>query len=265
MPSSSKRKLVIGNWKMNPDTAEEAKRIIKQIKKTVAGLSKTDVVACPPFIFASFVLGKSGKAALTAKKKSLITLGAQDVHTEERGSYTGEVSALMIRDMGADYVIVGHSERRAVGETDEVVAKKAEAVTAAGLSAVVCVGEAVHDAQGAYLEPLKEQIKASLAKISKKSVNQIVMAYEPVWAIGAKEAMDPAVVQEMMIFIRKILSDMYGQSEVASVPILYGGSVNFRNAGDILEKGDVDGFLVGRESVNSSGFTELLKVVDAAR
>ncbi|NDE68243.1 triosephosphate isomerase [bacterium] len=220
MPSSSKRKLVIGNWKMNPDSSEEAKRIIKEVKKAASNLTKTDVVACPPFVFAHLVLGRSGSVAL----------GAQDVFAEERGSHTGEVSALMLRDIGAEYVIIGHSERRAMGETDEVVARK--------------------------------EIRASLAKVTKKYVKNIVMAYEPIWAIGAKDAMDPAVVQEMMIFIRKVLSDMYGQSEVASLPILYGGSVNFRNAGDILEKGDVDGFLVGRESVNPPGFVELLKVVD---
>lgn len=252
MPSSSKRKLVIGNWKMNPDSVEEAKRIIKEVKKAAGNLSKTDVVACPPFVFAHLVLGRSGSVAL----------GAQDVFAEERGSYTGEVSALMLHDIGAEYVIIGHSERRAMGETDEMVARKVEAVVTAGLTAVVCVGEHVHDAQGAYLEPLKEQIKASLAKVTKKYVKKVVMAYEPIWAIGAKDAMDPAVVQEMMIFIRKVLSDMYGQGEVSSLPILYGGSVNFRNAGDILEKGDVDGFLVGRESVNPPGFVELLKVVD---
>ena len=252
MPSSSKRKLVIGNWKMNPDSSEEAKRIIKEVKKAASNLTKTDVVACPPFVFAHLVLGRSGSVAL----------GAQDVFAEERGSHTGEVSALMLRDIGAEYVIIGHSERRAMGETDEVVARKVDAAVAAGLTAVVCVGEHIHDAQGAYLEPLKEQIRASLAKVTKKYVKNIVMAYEPIWAIGAKDAMDPAVVQEMMIFIRKVLSDMYGQSEVASLPILYGGSVNFRNAGDILEKGDVDGFLVGRESVNPPGFVELLKVVD---
>lgn len=254
-----KRKLVIGNWKMNPDSLAEAKRIIKEVRRTTAGLVSTDVVACPPFLYVPLLVSAKSMAKASPK----LVPGAQNVFTEERGSFTGEVSASMLRDLGVSYVIVGHSERRAMGETDDVVARKAVAVIEAGMTAVICVGEHTHDAQGEYLQPLKEQIKISLSKINRKYVKYIVMAYEPLWAIGVKEAMDPAVVQEMSIFIKKILSDMYGQNEAASVRILYGGSVNFRNAGDIVSKGGVDGLLVGRESVNSSGFVELLKVVDA--
>lgn len=254
-----KRKLVIGNWKMNPDSLAEAKRIIKEVRRKTAGLTSTDVVACPPFLYVSLLVSTRSLSKSTGQ----LLPGAQNVSTEERGSFTGEVSALMLRDLGVSHVIVGHSERRAMGETDEIVARKAVSVIEAGMTAVICVGEKIHDAQGEYLQPLKDQIKISLGKINRKYVKYIVMAYEPLWAIGAKEAMDPAVVQEMTIFIKKILSDMYGQDEAASVLILYGGSVNFRNAGDIVSKGGVDGLLVGRESVNSSGFVELLKVVDA--
>ncbi|MEY2664667.1 MAG: hypothetical protein RIT04_475 [Candidatus Parcubacteria bacterium] len=250
-----KRKLVVGNWKMNPDTTDEAKRIIKDARKVSAQLSKVDVVVCPPFPFMNLVL--------SAKSTSPLLLGAQNISIEERGSFTGEVSAAMVRDMDAKYVIVGHSERRAAGETDEIVAKKAQQVIDAGMNAVVCVGEKIHDNQGAYLDPLRDQIKASLALISKKYTKHIVVAYEPIWAIGAKEAMDPGIVQEMTIFIRKVLADMYGQDESTQVRVLYGGSVNFRNAGEIISKGAVDGLLVGRESVNPIGFSELLKVVDA--
>jgi triosephosphate isomerase len=121
----------------------------------------------------------------------------------------------------------------------------------------------VRDDQGAYLDFLKNQIKNSLAGFPKKSLSKLIVAYEPVWAIGAKEAMTPAIVCEMAIFIKKVLSDMYGQDEVASVPVLYGGSVNFRNAADIVKLGGVDGLLVGRESINMAGFPDLLKAVDS--
>lgn len=254
MPSS-KRKLVIGNWKMNPDSVAEAKRIIKATRHAVAGLVRTEVVITPAFVHMPFVL--------SAKSKVPLVLGAQDVSEKDGGSFTGEVSATMLRDLGARYVIVGHSEERAAGETDELIAKKARAVVDAGMTAVVCVGEKIHDAQGAYLNPLRDQIRAALSQVSRKNARFVVVAYEPIWAIGAKEAMDPGVVQEMTIFVRKVLADLYGQDESSAVRVLYGGAVNFRNAGDIVDKGRVDGLLVGRESVNPPGFAELLKVVDA--
>jgi triosephosphate isomerase len=239
---------------MNPEGVAEAKRIIKQTRRTVALLTKTDVVLCPSYIHMPLVL--------SAKTKVPVELGAQDVSEKDGGSFTGEISATMLRDLGTSFVIVGHSERRAAGESDELVAKKARAVVDAGMTAIVCVGEKIHDAQGAYLNPLRDQIRSALSQVSKKYAKYVVVAYEPIWAIGAKEAMDPGVVQEMTIFIRKVLSDLYGQEEASVVRVLYGGSVNFRNAGDIVAKGGVDGLLVGRESVNSAGFVELLKTVD---
>ena len=253
MPRSRVTKLlVIGNWKMNPIKHDEAKRIVQATKKIAAKLQRTDVVVCPPYPYIAMAIAKNG----------VIAAGAQDVFTEPQGSFTGEVSAEMLKDMGASYVIVGHSERRKAGETNQDVANKAKAALRAGLIPVVCVGEETRDDHGAYLDTLKAQIRASLEGVQRKSVKQIVVAYEPVWAIGAKEAMTPQLVQEMGIFVRKTLADIFGQSEVMSVPVLYGGSVNFRNARDIIVQGQVQGLLVGRESVNPPGFTELLKEVD---
>ncbi len=168
----------------------------------------------------------------------------------------------MLKDIGVTHIIVGHSERRAGGETDEIVAKKTQAVLEIGIHPIVCVGEKERDAHGLYLETLKDQIKNSLANAPKKLINQLIIAYEPIWAIGAKEAMDPSIVHEMSLFIKKVLSDIYGHDNAINTPILYGGSVNFRNASDIIEKGQVDGLLIGRESVNIPGFIELLKAVD---
>lgn len=171
----------------------------------------------------------------------------------------------MLNDLGVTYVIVGHSERRMRGETDELISKKVNVLLEAGMNTILCVGEKERSENGAHLDFLKEQIKNSLNKVSKKNISKLIVAYEPVWAIGAKEAMSPENIYEMTIFVRKVLSDIYGHDQAISTPVLYGGSVNFRNALDIFVKGQVDGLLVGRESVNSDGFTELLKVADSIK
>ena len=258
--------IVIGNWKMNPLTLAEARRIIASAKKTAKKLTRTHVVICPPFPFMEYALPKQPERS----KKGVVSVGAQDAFYEEQGPFTGEVSARQMADMGVQYVIVGHSERRRTGEhafaaeTDAIVARKAAAVAHAGMIAVLCVGETVRDAHGEYLEFLKNQIKASLQGFSKKFIADrlLIIAYEPVWAIGAKEAMTPTLIHEMTIFIKKVLADIYGQDEAFNVPILYGGSVNFRNAVDIIREGEVNGLLVGRESVNAPGFAELVCAVD---
>jgi triosephosphate isomerase len=253
-----KRKIIVGNWKMNPVTLAEAQNIFSKIKKTSQNLKTTEVVMCPPFVYlAKFLPAKAG-----AKIKATVSVGTQNVFHEPQGAHTGEISAPMLKDLGVTHIIVGHSERRAAGETDEIVAKKVLAVLEAGIHPILCVGEAIHDAQGLYLETLKQQIKNSLAKVPKKLLGQIIVAYEPVWAIGAKEAMDPATIEEMTIYIKKVLSDLSDRDNAISTPILYGGSINFRNAPDIMSRGKVDGLLVGRESVNTPGFVELLKAVD---
>ena len=249
-----KHKIIIGNWKVNPITLAEARRLLRSIRRTAQDLKSTKVVICPPFVYIP--------SALSARKSEVI-VGSQDVYFENQGSFTGEISPLMLKDLGVEYVIVGHSERRKMGETDEDVAKKVRLLLEDNIKPVVCVGEAEHDQAGLYLDTLKNQIKNSLAKVQKKYARNLIIAYEPIWAIGAKESMDPKIIHEMSLFIKKVLSDMFGHDEALSTPVLYGGSVNFRNAGDIISRGEVDGLLVGRESVNGPGFTELLKAVDS--
>lgn len=239
---------------MNPPTLEEAKRIYKKTKNTTAKLVKTDVVICPPFIYLSSFLNK--------KVQSPLKIGAQDSFFEEQGSFTGEISPVMLKNLDITHVIVGHSEKRAKGDTDENISKKIQALLELGIHPILCVGEKERDDHGAYLEILKNQIKDSLNKVQKKNIRKLIVAYEPLWAIGAKEAMVPTDIHEMSLFIKKVLSDIYGHDEALSTTILYGGSVNFRNAGDIIIQGEVDGLLVGRESINSEGFSELLKAVD---
>ncbi len=264
------QKIVIGNWKMNPLTVAEAKRIIVSVKKAAKKLNRTKVVICPPSPFIGYALPRVPEKSTA---KGVVSVGAQDVFYEEQGAFTGEVSARQLADMDLGYVIVGHSERRRAGEgafaaeTDVVVAKKAIAVAQAGMVAVLCVGETVRDAHGEYLDFLRNQIRASLQGFSKKYIEErrLVVAYEPVWAIGAKEAMTPTLIHEMTIFVKKVLADLYGQEEAFDVPVLYGGSVNFRNAADIIRGGEVNGLLVGRESVNAPGFAELIRAVDEVK
>lgn len=247
--------LVVGNWKMNPETVDEAKIIAQKTRKVAVELSNTEVVICPPFIFISDCSPRT--PALNAY------MGAQTVSLfKEEEAHTGEISVYMLRDLGVEYVIVGHSEERAQGESDEDVSKKVNAVVEVGLNAIVCVGESVRDENGQYLETIKQQINSSLSKISLKNYKNVVIAYEPIWAIGATEAMKPEQICEMAIFVRKTFADVFGQNAAMKVKVLYGGSVNAENAADIIKIGNVDGLLVGRQSVNVSGFSELLKSVD---
>lgn len=262
--SSRSKKLLVGNWKMNPARLEDARHLISAYKKVSTKLEHTSIVACPPFVYLSFVAPMKKKMKGGTKNSAKIIAGAQDVFFESEGAFTGEVSAKMLRDMGVSYVIIGHSERRKLGETDEIVSKKAVAAVSAGLCPIVCIGESVHDADGAYLGVIKEQIKKSLVGIPKSVVSKLVIAYEPIWAIGAKEAMKPEQIRETVLFIKKVVADIFGRDAGLNLSVLYGGSVNWRNAGDIIRIGGVQGLLVGRESVNIPGFVELARAVDAA-
>ena len=249
-----KKKLIVGNWKMNPINKDQAISIIKEIKKNVSKLKKTDVVLCPPFIYLQQIT--------SLKNQFLVSAGAQDLFYKESGSFTGEISALMLKDLGVKYAIIGHSERRVMGENDELISQKVISALQAGLFGILCIGEKERDSQGEYLHVIKKQIENSLANMEINLLKKLIIAYEPVWAIGASEAMTPESIYEMTIFIKKVLSDLYGQDKIFDIPILYGGSVNSFNAKEIVEVGQVDGLLVGRESINPKGFGQLLKSVD---
>lgn len=239
---------------MNPTTLAEARRIFQSTKNVVKKLKKVEVVACPPYVYIGTLLN--------TRSERVVAVGAQDTFFEEQGSFTGSVSPLMLKDLGVTHCIIGHSERRQQGETDEIISKKVLLALESGLTAILCVGEKERNDQGTHLDTLKLQIKNSLNKVPKKLIEKLIIAYEPVWAIGAKEAMNPAMVHEMTIFVKKVLSDIYGHDEAVSALVLYGGSVNFRNAKDIIVEGEVDGLLVGRESVNPAGFSELLRTIE---
>jgi triosephosphate isomerase len=251
---NKKKILVVANWKMNPETAEEAKEIFNGTQKIANDLKNVKVVICPPYIYLQNL----------EKLVEAVKLGAQDVFCEQAGPFTGEISPKMLKREGEEYVIIGHSERRELGETDEVVSKKALASLKTGLKVILCVGENSRDSHGDYLNLLRSQITNSLSKISRRYLKKLTIAYEPVWAIGKSEdeALKPRDLHETSIFIKKVLSEIYGQKTGMEVPILYGGSVNHNNAKDLLILGEVQGLLVGHESLNVKKFENLLRSVN---
>lgn len=245
------KKLIIGNWKMYPASVKDAKAKFTAIKKIANALRNVQTVICPPFVYAGDL-----KKMVTGHR---CVLGAQNAWIEQEGAYTGEVSPAMLSSIGLPYVIIGHSERRTLGETDELVNKKVLAGVKAGLSVVLCVGERERDIDGEYLKLISLQIKVALKGVQKKDLKNIVIAYEPIWAIGkhALRAASPEDADEVSILIKRILADMYGRGNGATA-ILYGGSVDAKNAGEFLSCSAIDGLLVGRASLDPKVFGEIL-------
>ncbi len=236
---------------MNPPAKKEAESIFKSVLKNLNPKRKTEVVICPPFLYLESLKKLSKK----------VSLGAQDVFWEEKGAYTGEVSADMIYNIGARYVILGHSERRALGESNIDVNKKIKQSFSVGLIPVVCVGESVRDENHEYLNFVKTQVEECLFGVSKNFISKVIIAYEPVWAIG-KNAVREATSEEfreMSIFIKKILSDKFGAKTIEQIRIIYGGSVHPENALGFLQEG-ADGFLAGRDSLDPKKFSEIIKI-----
>lgn len=251
--------IVVANWKMSPETIEEAKKVFNGARFSAKGLKNVNVVICPPFPFI-FPLSK-----LNSPKN--LFLGAQNVFSEIKGAFTGEVNVEMIKNLGAKFVIVGHSERRKIGETNEIIRKKLQIAFDANLMPVLCVGEKERDKDGSHLSFIRNQIKECLVGLHKKHLVGITIAYEPIWAIGKsyKEAMSPTDVHVMVLYIKKVITEMYGGDIANSARILYGGSVEVENASEILEIGNVNGFLVGHASLIPEQFSAILKSADLKR
>ncbi len=250
-------KLIVGNWKMFPQTLDEAKVIFSAHKKSVKRLTRAKMVVCPPSLFIEPI-------AKTEKGKRSIEIGAQNAFYEDEGARTGEISPLQIRSVGATYVILGHSERRALGETDEVIAKKAIQANKAKLTVILCVGEKKRDEAGTYFNEVREQMRKSLTGFPSDAVKRLVIAYEPIWAIGAN-AIRPATphdFHEMSILIKRHLVEQFGKTAGFKVPILYGGSVDEKNAEGFLKEGAADGLLIGRLSLDAERFGTILKLAD---
>ena len=243
---------------MFPASVKDAREKFTKIKKEASTLRNVQTVICPPFVFASEL------QKIVSGHRCVV--GAQNAWTENEGAYTGEVSPSMLASLKLSYVIIGHSERRAMGETDELINQKVLASAKSGLTVVLCVGERERDADGEYLKHIAMQIKVALKGIQKKDLAKIVIAYEPIWAIGkhALGSASPEDALEVSILIKRTLVDLYGK-DASAVSILYGGSVDAKNAWEFLFKSQVDGLLVGRASLDPKVFGEILKSADKVR
>ena len=260
LKSKISKKIICGNWKMNPRSLKEAEKLFNDIAKNILEIKKTEVVVCPPFLF----LPAFAKASTGKGKVKKIILGAQNDFPGEVGAFTGEISAEMLYNLGVRYVILGHSERRAQGESDSDINKKIKSSLAMGLRPILCVGEQVRYPNHDYFNLIKTQLGTCLEGISKNSVAKIIIAYEPIWAISTTLDRKDATASdshEMSIFIRKILFDKFGK-DMSQIRIVYGGSVNERDAEDFLKHGGVDGLLVGRASLDAKKFGAIVKTCE---
>lgn len=237
---------MVGNWKLNPGTNIEAKSLVLAVKKKVAKFVGTEVVVAPPFLFIPEVA-----RALT---KTEVKLGAQDAHFEERGACTGQVSPVMLATFGVKYIIVGHSERRALGETNKQVNQKIHTILKRKQTPIVCIGERVRDAQGLFFNEIEEQIRSLAEGLTPVMMSRIVIAYEPIWAIGTGATATAEDVKEMQIFIVSVLTKLYERRVAAKVPLIYGGSVKASNALELYKEGGMNGFLVGGASLQAEEF-----------
>lgn len=246
-----RKQIVAGNWKMNK-TFEEGKELAEAV---AAGLSESDTIAilAPPFIHLSAL-------SVAVQQKFNLRLAAQNCHQEKGGAYTGEISVDMLRSVGVEYVILGHSERREYfGEEEELLAKKVDIVLEAGLKPIFCCGEKlpVREA-GTHTQLVAKQIRGALFHLSAEAFANIVIAYEPVWAIGTGVTASPAQAQEMHAVIRQLVADQYGIEVAHHTTILYGGSVKPGNAKELFSQPDVDGGLVGGASLKAADFLAII-------
>lgn len=243
--------LIVGNWKAYVETATKAKALMASAKRLAGGKAKHRIVIAPPTPFIGLLAGKSK-----------VGLAVQDLAVSAGGATTGELSMPMLTGLGVQYAIIGHSERRAAGETNSDVAQKVALAIKHKLVPILCVGEVERDLDATYLARVREEITSALSPLSTKDRAGVVIAYEPIWAIGksASEAITPSDLAEMALYIRKILDDLLPGVTSASATILYGGSVDPRNSKELAKTG-IDGFLVGRASTDVSTFSALVKAI----
>ncbi|MBQ6934851.1 MAG: triose-phosphate isomerase [Clostridia bacterium] len=253
MDKRYRKAIIAGNWKMNGDNTS-LKTFFKEVKQSKTPKNITKNILCVPATLITAAQGLS--------KSSKFSVGTQNMHFEQSGAYTGELSASMIMEAGAEYVIIGHSERRKFfGETDEIVAKKTTAAVLSGLKPIICVGETNCQRNfGVTLEVIRRQLKIALSSIDAVQLKKIVIAYEPVWAIGTGRTATPEQAQEVCKEIRTCLREMYGAKSARAVSILYGGSLNANNAREIFEQYDIDGALVGGASLKAQDFLKIIEI-----
>ena len=250
-----RRTVIAGNWKMNM-TPSETKKFIAELAPMVKGLDACDIVLCVPYV--------DIQAATEEAKGTNIHIGAENVHFAESGAYTGEVSAKMLCEIGTEYVVIGHSERRQYfGETDETVNLRTKAALAAGLKVILCLGEVKEERLSSITnEVVSMQTKLDLAGVSKEQLKNVIIAYEPVWAIGTGLTATPEQADETCGVIRSVIAELYGNDAAEDITIQYGGSMNDVNAKELLAKVNVDGGLIGGASLKTDKFTAIVKAAN---
>lgn len=245
--------LIVGNWKLNPVTLTNAVTLAQSIASKQKKVTEPYVAVAPPFIY----LAEVGKKI----QKSAISLVAQDVYFKDIGAHTGEISALQLKNLGVEYVIIGHSERRAMGESDADVQQKVQIVLKHRLVPIVCVGERERDEQGNFFTFVEEQLRSLAEFLPAAQIKKVVIAYEPIWAIGTGVTATADDVKEMQLFIETVLTKIYDRPTARAVRLLYGGSVKPQNAAELHNEGDMNGFLVGGASLNAEDFVSIIKAV----
>lgn len=251
MGNKKRRKVIAGNWKMNM-TPSQGKELVNEIYGKIKGRKGCDIVVCVPFV--------DIPAVASAVKGTIIKVGAQNVHFEQKGAFTGEISADMLKECGVQYVIVGHSERRQYfGETDKTVNLRAKAALNAGLSTIICVGESLEQREsGITREVVSSQTKLALENITAEQMENVIIAYEPIWAIGTGKTATNEQADEVCGIIREVIGDKYGKSVARAAIIQYGGSMNAKNAEGLLAMPNIDGGLIGGASLKPDDFATIV-------
>ncbi len=258
--SMTQKPLIIANWKCNPTSQKEAEHLFVAVEKEIRNIKDVEVVICPPFVWLSLPGGSA---------RDGFAFGSQDCHWENKGAYTGEVSPAMLKDLGCQYVILGHSERRKYfQEDDQVINRKIKVALKNNLRPILCIGEENRDTFDSEGRPLNEmslvvgqQLENDLVDIPEARIREITIAYEPIWAIGSGNPCSPNEAMKASLFIRKTLAKLYDRPKAEKVKILYGGSVTSQNAADYINQAAMDGLLVGGASLNAS---EFIKIVEKA-
>ena len=248
-----RRKVIAGNWKMHKDLSESQSLITKLTNALSKEEIKCDILICPPFTSLSEAAGLI--------KNTKVKLGAQNMHFEDKGAFTGETSAAMLKSVGCEYVILGHSERRAIfGESDEMINKKIKKALNSGLNPIFCIGETLQERESGIMnDVIKRQVTEGLQQVSKGEMEKVIIAYEPVWAIGTGVTATPDQAQEVHVYVRKLISDIFGDDTAEKLTIQYGGSVKPNNASELLSQNDIDGALVGGACLEADSFISIIK------
>jgi triosephosphate isomerase len=248
-----RRKVIAGNWKMHKDLSESQNLISKFINELRKEDTNCDIIICPPFTSLSEAAG--------LVKNTKVKLGAQNMHFEDKGAFTGEISVAMLKSVGCEYVILGHSERRAIfNESDEIINKKIKKALASGLKPIFCIGETLQQRESGIMnDVIKRQVTEGLQHISKGEMEKVIIAYEPVWAIGTGVTATPKQAQEVHVYVRQLINNIFGEDTAEQLIIQYGGSVKPDNAGELLSQSDIDGALVGGACLEADSFLKIIK------